>query len=73
MPISANSLPDHVQKLLAKLQEFMMENVYPNESVFEEHQKSEDCWKPHPLIEKLKVRYNLLDNQCLIPGIHKLS
>ena len=54
MPFSATALPDHVQKLLAKLQEFMKENIYPNQSVFEEHQKSEDCWKPHPLIETLK-------------------
>jgi hypothetical protein len=56
--MSANALADHVQDLLATLQDFMKEHVYPNESVFEEHQKSEDCWKPHPLMEQLKVFTN---------------
>lgn len=55
MPISATALPDHVQDLLAKLKDFMKEHVYPNESIFEEHQKSDDCWQPHPLMEELKV------------------
>ncbi len=55
MPISANALPDHVQELLTKLKDFMKEHVYPNESIFEDHQKSNDCWKPHPLMETLKV------------------
>ena len=64
MPLSAASLPDHVQDLLAKLQEFMKENVYPNESVFEEHQKSQDCWQPHPLLETLKVDHSL-QKSCL--------
>ncbi|CAB4042247.1 acyl- dehydrogenase family member 10-like isoform X1, partial [Paramuricea clavata] len=56
MPMSANALADDVQDLLATLQDFMKEHVYPNESVFEEHQKSEDCWKPHPLMEQLKSK-----------------
>ena len=55
MPISASALPNHVQDLLAKLKDFMQEYVYPNESIFEEHQKSDDCWQPHPLMEELKV------------------
>lgn len=33
----------------------MEEHVYPNEAEFNQHQASEHCWTPHPLVEEIKV------------------
>lgn len=33
----------------------MHEYVFPNEAEFTNHQSSEDCWTPHPLVEEIKV------------------
>ena len=60
MPFTSSALPGHVQDMLMKLREFMKENVYPNEAIFQEHQQSDDCWKPHPLMEQLKVLHHKL-------------
>ena len=55
MPISTDALRPDVQEMLATLKDFMSENVFPNERIFEEHQHSENCWTPHPLLDELKV------------------
>lgn len=56
MPISVTALPDHVQKIRQKLRDFMESYVYPNETILNEHQSSQDCWNPHPLMEDLKAK-----------------
>ena len=55
MPVSASALSDHVQKMQQKLREFMESYVYRNEKILSEHQSSQDCWNPHPLMEEMKV------------------
>ncbi len=45
-----------VQELRKKLSAFMDEHVYPNESKWHEHVRSERRWEPVPVIEELKPK-----------------
>ncbi|MRG85873.1 acyl-CoA dehydrogenase family protein [Salinibacillus xinjiangensis] len=50
-------LSSQAQHLREELLDFMEENVYPNESVFEEQLKAqEDRWQVPPIMEELKVK-----------------
>jgi len=44
------------RELQKRLQEFMQENIYPNEKHFDEEINSGDRWKPSELIKDLKVK-----------------
>ncbi len=55
MTSDLSSFPPRLVALREKLVAFMKELVYPTEPKFCEHQSSQDRWKPHPLIEELKV------------------
>ena len=55
LPMDLDCLPSRVQQLHNKLTDFMHEYVFPNEAEFTNHQSSEDCWTPHPLVEEIKV------------------
>ena len=39
-----------------RLQEFMQENIYPNEQRFHDEINSGDRWQPSELMEKLKTK-----------------
>lgn len=56
LPIDLDCLPSRVQQLHNKLTDFMHEYVFPNEAEFTNHQSSEDCWTPHPLVEEIKQK-----------------
>ena len=62
--------PSRLKVLRCKLLEFMEEEVYPAEKILEGHQVSQNRWKPHPLVEDLKVSYvavvSLLDTNVHI-------
>ena len=49
--------PQKVKDLMARLQAFMDENVYPNEATFH-HQldAAADRWQPVPIVEELKKK-----------------
>jgi len=49
-------LPPRVRDLLARLNAFMREHVYPAEDVFEAHAVGPDRWTVHPLMEQLKAK-----------------
>lgn len=52
--------PAKMGETLNRLLDFMEEEVYPIERTLMDHQVSHDRWKPHPLIEEVKVsRFNL--------------
>lgn len=55
LPVDLKALPSHVQDMYKQLSDFMEEHVYPNEAEFNQHQASEHCWTPHPLVEEIKV------------------
>ena len=52
---NVSGFPSHLQTLREKLLDFMETEFYPNERVLQEHQNSPSRWKPHPLIDELKV------------------
>ena len=54
------NFPPRLKEIRKKLMDFMEEEVYPAERTLEDHQMSPDRWKPHPLIEELKVLLVLL-------------
>jgi acyl-CoA dehydrogenase len=47
--------PEKVQRLMARLEAFMDEFVYPNEKTYkEQHEAAEDRWTIPPIVEELK-------------------
>lgn len=50
-----SSFPPLLKDLREQLLHFMKEDIFPNESTLQDHQLSDKRWKPHPLIETLKV------------------
>lgn len=54
-----DNFPPRLGEIRRKLLDFMEEMVYPNERVLMDHQMSADRWKPHPLVEEMKVLYVL--------------
>ena len=53
---NVSGFPPRLQALREELLGFMESEVFPNEKVLHDHQSSPDRWKPHPLINELKVR-----------------
>jgi acyl-CoA dehydrogenase len=48
---------DKVKSLLARLQRFMDDEIYPNEQVYEEqHHRQPDRWQMPPIMEELKAK-----------------
>ena len=47
--------PPRLKAQRERLLEFMAEEVYPAETLLADHQLSQGRWKPHPLMEELKV------------------
>ena len=45
-----------VQELRGKLIAFMDEHIYPNESAYYKHTRSDKRWTPVPVIEELKPK-----------------
>ncbi len=50
-----DNFPPKLKEVRTKLLGFMEEVVYPAERTLMEHQVSADRWKPHPLVEDMKV------------------
>ena len=50
-----DNFPARLQDVRGKLLDFMEKEVYPAERRLMDHQVSHDRWKPHPLVEDLKV------------------
>ena len=49
------SFPPRVREMRESLLAFMEEHVFPAESQLWAHQNSDQRWKPHPLVDELKV------------------
>lgn len=49
------NFPPKLREVRSKLLGFMEEFVYPAERTLMDHQMSVDRWKPHPLVEEMKV------------------
>ncbi len=49
-------LTPRAQDLLARLDEFMREHIYPNESRFSREIAESERWRPVPLVEELKTK-----------------
>lgn len=47
--------PQKLREIRSKLLSFMEEVVYPTERTLMDHQMSGDRWKPHPIVEEMKV------------------
>ncbi|MDQ3180115.1 MAG: acyl-CoA dehydrogenase family protein [Acidobacteriota bacterium] len=62
------------RELQKRLQEFMQENIYPNEKRFEDEINSGDRWKPSELIKELKPKAQKQDLWNLfLPEVSGLS
>lgn len=56
MLIKADADREQVQKIASRLNEFMMEHVYPAEQLFVQHQMTEGRkWEPFPTLDTLKA------------------
>lgn len=50
------NFPPRLRDICSKLLDFMEEVVYPAERTLMDHQMSHDRWKPHPIVEDMKVK-----------------
>ena len=53
--MNASQLRPKAKQLYKKLEEFMKEEVFPNEKEVLVERFGEDRWQPHPKLEELKV------------------
>ena len=53
--MNASQLRPKAKQLYMKLEEFMKEEVLPNEKQVLVERFGEDRWQPHPKLEELKV------------------
>ena len=54
--MDAFNLSPRAQEYRSRLQEFMEQQVYPQESTYHAQRQSGDRWQPRPIIEELKIR-----------------
>lgn len=58
------NFPARLKDVRNRLLDFMEGEVYPAERVLMDHQMSHDRWKPHPLVEDMKVIGYSLQEAC---------
>ncbi len=54
--MDAFNLSPRAQEYRSRLQEFMEQQVYPQESTYHAQRQAGDRWQPRPIIEELKIR-----------------
>ncbi len=65
---------EKTRALQNRLQDFMQENIYPNEQRFQDEINSGDRWQPSEFIEELKTKARRADLWNLfLPEISGLS
>lgn len=58
---AVDNFPSRLRDTRTRLLNFMEEEVYPAERRLMDHQVTQDRWKPHPLVEEMKVGPGVTD------------
>ena len=59
------SYPSKLKAIREQIIRFMNDHIFPNEDTLNDHASSSDKWRPHPLIQELKVVSYFLPFQYL--------